>query len=149
VTSYPDHMIRDLLDGRLPLDEVGILQREKDDGRREAAVRLEQERLGWTEPVLMLLQESLFVVRLADGSRVVRCECGHEFGDYRRNWKDAALVYDRHPQDGEVFLPNKGADPDWQWLREFYCPGCATQLDVEPVPPGYPFVFNFLPTLDD
>jgi acetone carboxylase gamma subunit len=34
-------------------------------------------------------------------------------------------------------------------LREFYCPSCATLLDVENVPQGYPFVFNFLPYFDD
>lgn len=40
------------------------------------------------------------------------------------------------------------ADPDWSVLREFYCPGCATQLDVEVVPQGYPFIFNVEPDLD-
>ena len=44
-------------------------------------------------------------------------------------------------------LPGQGADPDWQLLREFDRPGCAALLDVEPVPVGYPFVFNFLPDL--
>ena len=148
MTTYPDKMIRDLLDGSLPLDEVLILQRDKDDDRQAVVIRLEQERLGWTDKILLPLQEYLFIVELADGQRVVRCECGHEFGDYRQNWKESALVYERHPQDGVIFLVNKGADPDWQMLREFYCPGCATQLDVEPAPAGYPFVFSFLPTLD-
>jgi len=33
-------------------------------------------------------------------------------------------------------------------LREFYCPKCGTQLDVEPVIPGEPFIFNQLPDID-
>jgi len=33
-------------------------------------------------------------------------------------------------------------------LREYFCPGCKSQLDVEAVPPGYPIVFNFLPDLE-
>jgi acetone carboxylase gamma subunit len=142
--------IKELVLGTLPLEDLGLLQRESKTGDRGAIVlAIEQERVSWDERILVPLQEHLYVVERADGARVVKCECGYEFGDYRRNWKEEALVYERPPQDGVVFQPNKGADPQWQALREFYCPGCATQLDVEPVPVGYPFVFNFLPDLDD
>jgi acetone carboxylase gamma subunit len=103
----------------------------------------------WSDRILVPLQENLYVVERDDGARVVKCFCGYEFGDYRLNWKEKALVFERHPQDGIVFQPNKGADPVWQVLREFYCPSCAMQLDVEPVPIGYPFVFNFLPDLEN
>ncbi len=33
-------------------------------------------------------------------------------------------------------------------IREFICPGCATLLEVEAVPPGCPIVFDFLPDLE-
>jgi acetone carboxylase gamma subunit len=148
MAKYPDHMIRDLLDGRLPLEDVQELQREKDEGRFEQVNRIEQERVPWDDRILVCLQEHLYVVEKPGGDRVVKCRCGQEFGDYRVNWKEQALVYERHPQDGEIFRPGQGADPEWQVLREFYCPGCATLLDVEPVPIGYPFVFNFLPDLE-
>ena len=146
--SQPGETIRDLVHGTLPLDEVGRLQREKDPGRFAEVLAAEQQRAGWDDRILVPLQEHLYVVQTASGDRITKCGCGQEFGDYRRNWKESALVYERHPQDGEVFLPGRGADPAWQVLREFYCPGCATQLDVEPVPHGYPFVFNFLPDLE-
>lgn len=149
MTSYSDETIRDLLEGRLPLDEVLRLQREKDEDRFEQVLRLEQERVPWDDRILVCLQEHLYVVEKPSGDRIVKARCGHEFGDYRINWKEAALVYERHPQDGEIYQRYQGADPDWQVLREFYCPGCATLLDVEPVPIGYPFVFNFLPDLED
>jgi acetone carboxylase, gamma subunit len=109
---------------------------------------VEQERLGWAEPVLACLQEHLFVVAAAGhGTATVRCDCGHDFGDYRRNWKEAALVYERDPTDGLIYRGPRAADPAWNVLREFYCPGCLAQLDVEAVPRGYPFVFNFMPEL--
>ena len=148
MTSYPAELIRGLLAGQLPIDEVTRLQHDKDPGRFHAVLELEQERVPWDDRIVVPLQEHLYVVETSDGERIVKCQCGQEFGDYRQNWKEEALVYERHPQDGVVFLPNKGADPDWQVLREFYCPGCAAQLDVEPVPVGYPFIFNFLPDLD-
>lgn len=142
--------IRELIDGILPLDELGELQRETKTGDRvEIVIAIEQSRVSWSDLILVPLQENLYVVERSDGARVVKCFCGHEFGDYRLNWKEEALVYDRPPQDGVVFQPNKGADPAWQSLREFYCPSCAAQLDVEPVPAGYPFIFNFLPDLGD
>jgi len=146
---YADATIRDLVEGRLPLDEVQRLQRDKDLDRMERVLAIEQARVPWSDRILICLQEHLYVVEKGGGARVVKCSCGQEFGDYRVNWKESALVYERPPQDGEIFLGTRGADPEWQVLREFYCPGCAVQLDVEPVPVGYPFIFNFLPDLDD
>ncbi|MEI7742611.1 MAG: acetone carboxylase subunit gamma [Chloroflexota bacterium] len=145
--AYPDDMIRDLLDRRLPLDQVYRLQSDKDLGRVTQVLALQKVRLGWPEPVLAIIQEHLFVVEKAGGERVTRCDCGTEFGDYRENWKNEALVYERNPRDGEIYVGSHAADPDWQVLREFFCPGCATLLDVEPVPVGYPFIHNFVPEI--
>lgn len=147
MANYADDMISDLLDRKLPLDQVYTLQADKDLGRRDQVLALWQRRLGWPEPVLAIVQEHLFVVEKADGARVTRCDCGTEFGDYRANWKEEALVYERNPRDGEIYVGSHAADPDWQILREFYCPGCATLLDVEPVPVGYPFIHSFVPEL--
>ena len=33
-------------------------------------------------------------------------------------------------------------------LREYYCPGCLRQLEVEALPPGYPVVHEFLPDVE-
>lgn len=146
--EYPRRMLADLLVGRLTPDELQVLQRqEKDAGRFEAVNRIEQERLGWADQILACLQEHLYVVQRADGARAVRCGCGHEFADHRRDWKESALVYERDPLDGQIFRGPRAADPEWHLLREFYCPGCATQLDVEVVPIGYPFVVNAAPDL--
>jgi acetone carboxylase gamma subunit len=142
-------MIRDLVEGRLSDEDVLQLQREKDINRLEVVLSIEQERVPWDDRILVLLQEHLYVVDQVDHKKVVKCFCGYVFGDYRHNWKDASLVYERDPSDGTVYTGGRGADPAWQILREFYCPSCATMLDIEPIPVGYPFIFNFLPELDD
>ena len=149
--ATPDELISDLLRGRLSSDELQQLQRQpKDLARLSQVVAIEQQRLGWDECILMPLQEHLFIVEdPVSGTPSVRCDCGCWFGDYRRNWKESALVYERDPLDGQVYRGPRAADPDWQVLREFYCPGCMAQLDVEAVPKGYPFIFNFLPVLPD
>jgi len=76
---------------------------------------------------------------------VVKCTCGYEFGDARKNWKYEALVYDRNPKD--IYPGIAGVDPEWCIYREFYCPDCGVQLDVEAVPPGIPFIFSFEPEI--
>ncbi len=142
--EYPDELIRDLLRDGLSSEELEGLQRQdKDEDRFEQVLRLEQERLEWPERILLCLQAHLYVVEKDDGSKVVRCDCGQEFGDYQRNWKESALVFERAGADADaIYRGPRVADPDWSILREFYCPGCATQLDVEVVPRGYPFIFN-------
>lgn len=151
MSEYPKPVIRDLLDGRLDSDTLQAIQRgEKDPARTQLVIELEQERVAFDEPILVCLQEHLFVVDVGvDVEPVVKCDCGHEFGPYTVNWKNAALVRQRDDtRDGSVYVGPRGADPDWMILREFYCPGCAAQLDVEMVPPGYPFINNFLPLVE-
>ncbi len=149
MTEYPAELIHDLLDGSISSDDLQAIQRApKDAGRQEMVIGLEQQRVAFDDPILVCLQEALFIVRRDDGERVVRCRCGHDFGDHRRNWKHAAAVIER---EGETpFFPGpRAADPDWMVLREFYCPSCATRLDVEVVPIGYPFIMNFEPALSE
>ena len=48
----------------------------------------------------------------------------------------------------EIYPEKMHGDPDWNLLREYFCPGCKTLLEVEAVPPGYPIVHDFLPDLE-
>jgi acetone carboxylase gamma subunit len=48
----------------------------------------------------------------------------------------------------EIYRGSEKPDPTWVQLREYYCPGCGTQLEVEAVPRGCPPDFEFLPDLD-
>jgi len=144
-----DQEIDDLIDGRLGLDRVHEIQSEsKDEDRRNRVLAAWQARLGWEEPILLTLQECLFIVRRG-GQRIVKCGCGQEFCEYRTNWKEHALVYERDPQDQEVYSQASAPSAEWMILREFYCPGCGALLDTEGVPKGYPFIFNFLPHFAD
>ena len=46
----------------------------------------------------------------------------------------------------EIYPGFARPDTDWSELREFYCPSCARQLEVEAVPPGYPVSTSSSPT---
>lgn len=147
-TLWPKELLADMIEGRLDPDTARMIQsRPKDEDRFEKLLEIEQARVPWKERILVPLQEHLYVVQKGN-ERIVKCDCGQEFGDYRRNWKFSAAVYERDPTDGEVHVGPRAADPGWMVLREFYCAGCGSQLEVEAVPPGHPIVFQALPDID-
>lgn len=149
--SYDRETIEKLIDGKLAWGEVkGIMSSFKDPERFDKYVEILQERVSWEERILLPLALHLYVVEKADGSRVVKCDCGHEFGDYRENWKMAANVFVRDTDEKlqELYPPLMHSDPRWIVLREYYCPGCNTMLEVEAVPHGYPVIFDFQPDLE-
>jgi acetone carboxylase gamma subunit len=148
--EYNKEILKDLIDGKLPWPVLKkIMSDQKDETRFERYLEILQERTGWSEPILVPIAEHLYVIQKG-GDRVVRCDCGHEFGDYRRNWKTGALMYVRDSEIrlDEIYEGLHKPDPEWAVIREYYCPGCAAQLEVEAVPPGYPILFDFLPDID-
>jgi acetone carboxylase, gamma subunit len=75
--------------------------------------------------------------------------CQHEITSAHKNYKEGLLVYIRDPR--EIHQPILNPDlyeftfsPDHNWLQiiEYYCPDCATLVEVEYLPIGHP------PTLD-
>jgi acetone carboxylase gamma subunit len=122
------------------MSDIPILQ----DERVLKHIEEEQKKVSWTEKIRLHLQEHLYIVEKG-GKLVVKCFCGYEFGDPKTNWKYSALVYDRNPK--EIYPRGIGPDPDWCVFREFYCPDCGVQLDVETIPPGVPFIFSFEPDI--
>ena len=123
----------------------------KDKERFFNYIEVLQERAAWPDQILIRLADKLYVVRNAKNERVTKCECGHEFGDYRTNWKLQCKIRTRKTQAemNEVYDPAPAVpEAGWQEIREFFCPTCATQHAVEVVAPGYPIVFEMLPDLD-
>jgi acetone carboxylase gamma subunit len=140
-----------LIDGKANRDEIRRLQKldPKDEERFWTYLEVLQEKTGFKEKILLRISDHLYIVA-ADGRRVVKCDCGHEFGDYRVNWKLNALIRVRKTASqmtelyaDEIYAPEEG----WVEIREFYCPGCQALLSVEIAPPGYPSWFEFLPDL--
>jgi acetone carboxylase gamma subunit len=121
----------------------------KDPDRFEKWVQIIQSRVDWPERILLPLTPNLFIVQKGN-DRIVKCRCGHEYGDYRVNWKLYASVYVRETAEQlqEVYGGREQPDPTWMQLREYICPGCGSQLEVEAVPRGTPPDFELLPDLD-
>ena len=73
--------------------------------------------------------------------------CGADLGPANRPYKEGCLVAERdphevHPPIGPDPVFNFSFDPDWVRLIEFYCPGCATLVETEYLPPGHPLTWD-------
>src|SRR5437870_1021741 len=71
----------------------------KDDDRFEKYLKILQRRVQWKERILLPIGEHLYIVEKENEDRVVKCDCSHEFGDYRENWKLEALIYVRDTEN--------------------------------------------------
>ena len=122
----------------------------EDKDRFQKYLQILQLRVSWPEKILLPYGLHLYIVEKDDKSRVVKCDCGYEFGDYNNNWKLSANIFVRDtPEEmAEIYPPAMAADTDWMELREYYCPGCFTLLETEALPPCYPVVFDFQPDID-
>lgn len=148
--EYDKKTLKKMIDGELPWNQLEeIISGEKDSDRFEKMMEILEERTDWDEEIILPLQEHLYIVA-KDGERIVKCDCGYEFGNYKENWKKSSQVRvrDSKEQLEELYPEYMTSDPDWMEIREYYCPGCYTLLDTEAVPPGYPSIFNFRPDID-
>jgi acetone carboxylase gamma subunit len=139
-----------MMEGDLKWEELKpIISGRKDQNRFDKVMEILQEKLNWKEKILLPLHEHLYIVA-KEGKRIVKCDCGYEFGDYQNNWKLKCRIRVRDTFESieKLYPKMMGSDPEWEELREFFCPKCFTLLDVEAVPPGYPVIFNFLPDID-
>ncbi|MFW9969439.1 MAG: acetone carboxylase subunit gamma [Candidatus Odinarchaeota archaeon] len=150
MVEYDKKTLERMIEGRLSWEELKpIISGRKDSDRFDKILEILQERVAWSEKIILPLHEHLYIV-LKENRRIVKCDCGYEFGSYKENWKMKCRIRVRDTFESieELYLKDMGSDPKWQELREYYCPKCFTLLDVEAVPPGYPIIFNFLPDID-
>jgi acetone carboxylase gamma subunit len=144
-------MLGDLVDERLDRSTVRAIQSGyKDPDRFDTYLELLQDRAPWPERIVLPFGEHMCIVAKA-GQYIVKCyHCGHEFCNHTENWKLEALINVRDTEEQllEIFPRMMQGDSRWEEIREYFCPGCMTQLEVEAVPPGYPPVHDFVPDLE-
>ena len=78
-----------------------------------------------------------------DSDHKIRCKkCGHVFCDADKNYKLYALKDQVSPfaRGGETSARPK--DDNWCVFREYYCPGCAVLLNVDPCLPDDPITWD-------
>jgi acetone carboxylase gamma subunit len=87
------------------------------------------------------INESLSIVGEGAGA-MIQCRCGHAIGPASENYKLHVLMREGPVQNAGPWVdPNRIGD-DRFVCREFFCPGCATLLDVEIAQRGEPIVWD-------
>ncbi len=150
MSSHSKDVIGDLMQGDLPWPQTRrIMSAYKDEDRFHKVIAVLQDRTGWRDPILLPVSDHLFIVQGKNG-RTTRCECGHDFGDYRKNWKLKANINVRDTVKSlrEIYPNSDIPDPGWMEIREFICPSCGTIHEVEACAPGYPILHEFEPDLE-
>ena len=75
--------------------------------------------------------------------------CGYRFCGAHQQWKRSAR-FRESPCDEQTLGAPIVARPDGQMVfRQYYCPGCATQVDTEVALAGEPLRWNFRRIGDD
>lgn len=149
--EYAQETIEKLMDEELEWDKKHeILSSYKDDDRFQKYRDILQERVDWDDPIILPYTEHLYVVAKPDDRWIIKCDCGHEFCEHDENWKREALIRVRDTEEEmqEIYPSGMHADPEWQELREFFCPDCKTLLEVSPVLPWYPPIHTFEPDIE-
>jgi acetone carboxylase gamma subunit len=150
MTQHDKKTLERMIEGDLRWGELkNIISGEKDADRFDKILDILQEKVSWSDKIILPLHEHLYIVN-KEGNRIVKCDCGFEFGDYTQNWKIKCKIRVRDIEQSinELYPKYMGCDPNWMEIREFFCPGCYTLLETETVPSGYPVIFNFLPDID-
>ena len=88
MAKYDKKRIGELIDGTLEFYQLkDMMTGHKDPERFEIYREVLQDRVSWDDPILLPYGLHLYIVQKANGDRIVKCDCGHEFCDYKENWK--------------------------------------------------------------
>jgi|ERR1700674_769971 acetone carboxylase, gamma subunit len=152
MSSYTQQQVNYLVEGKLDWETtLRMLSMPKDQERFKLYLEVLQKKVPWDDTIVLPLGPHLYVAQNKTTKRwVTKCECGHEFGDYRENWKLAATIYVRDTEEAmnEVYPKLMAPDTEWQVYREYYCPTCGIMHDVEAPTPWYPVIHDFEPDIE-
>ena len=151
MSTYTKKQVSDLVKGTLDWDTVHLmLSMPKDAARYKLYMEVLQENVSYDDKILLAVGPHLNIVESSkDQEIIIKCDCGHEFGHYSKNWKLNALIYvrDNVEKMKEGYPELMAPDTNWQVYREYYCPSCGIMHDVEAPTPWYPVMHDIQPDL--
>jgi N-methylhydantoinase B len=89
-----------------------------------------RQKIKTNAPAVMRIHECLDIVQQGDGFNITCRKCSEDFGPAEGNYKNAAVCASID-KDALTELPPPGGRHSLGRYIEYYCPGCATLLDVE------------------
>ena len=103
MSAYTKEQVNYLVEGKLDWDTtLRMLQMPKDQDRFRLYLEVLQAKVPWDDRIVLPLGPHLYIAQAKQTKRwVTKCECGHELGDYRENWKLNAVVFVRDTDGGD------------------------------------------------
>jgi N-methylhydantoinase B len=150
--NYLKQLVKVREERRLPENPLGLLDETRNfcpSFEKELAIEKEIGAKGLKPLGKVKIHEKLFsltpyvdIVIDEKGRKLSICsQCGFAYCEAHDNFKLYCLIYERDPSD---FHPGRLAyDKEWCVFREFYCPSCASQIEVEAVAPGTPILNDY------
>src|SRR2546421_12087207 len=90
--SYPSSLIAVLITARLPWEQTKrIMSDYKNADRFDKYIEALQASVPWQEQILLPTGEYLYIVQKGT-DRVIKCNCGQEFGEYHQNLRLSAII---------------------------------------------------------
>jgi acetone carboxylase gamma subunit len=123
MSTYTKEQVKYLVEGKLDWDtKLRMLSMPKDQDRFVKYVAVLQEKVTWPDRIVLPLGPHLYIVQAVGTNKwMIKCDCGHEFCDWRENWKLHANIYvcDTEEAMNEVYPTLMAPDAAWQVYREY------------------------------
>ena len=112
--TYTNEQVANLIDGKLDWETTfRMLSMPKDGSRFEQYLAALQSRVGFKDRIVLPLGPHLYIVQSAKSKQwKTICDCGHEFCDYRENWKLHAAIHVRDTEEAMTEVYPKLMAPD-------------------------------------
>ena len=131
--AYTKAKIKDLVDGKIDRDTLHtMLSTPKDRERFQIYLEILQEQVDWDDPIILPLGPKLYIVqRQSDRKWMIRSQAGHDFCEWDQNWKLHARIRVRETAERmeELYPRLMAPSPEWQVIREYFCPLSGDLLD--------------------
>ena len=94
--SYTNEQVSHLVEGTLDWETTfRMLSMPKDNSRFEQYLAALQAKVGFKDRIVLPLAPHMYIVQSAATKQwIIKCDCGHEFCDYKENWKLHASIYE-------------------------------------------------------
>ena len=118
--------LRDLVDEKLPRGQVRAIQSGyKDRDRFDKYVAILQERVPWDDRIVLPFGEHLYIAKGGPGLLGSSATAVTSSASTTENWKLEALINVRDTVESlrEIYPDKMHGDPEWNPLREYFCPG--------------------------
>lgn len=109
-----------------------IISDRKSEWKSRGSIKIETKPSVTTDTLRIRIHDSLEVYRSSEGIRIACRKCETDLCEGTSDYKAHVPFIDRNPAD----INHQLVKSEYMIYREYYCPNCATLLEVDPIVKG-------------